>query len=341
MADEIITNLLENACPSIQYRVRTEVLGQSPDGEEVSVLQRQILRDSLVQDVMGRQGSDGWKNSQFHGSNGIESGVRILCEKGVTKDHPAIIRALDVLRKEPDIIYGGIGRPGKILDDLGFGGSQMIRAVVFAYAGAENDPCVEGQIKAALEAFDFVFSIDNISDVTSKYKGKLVFKPGVIWPSIYHLRLLAYSKGWRTQDNYRLVIGGVKKLVELSPIPYINVLNRSQLIAPASFAMQDFNPNIDKMSDAMWMQWFHRMELFSRMGIIQSIVELQKQVAKLDELLWQGNGWFAKKVSHSSFMNWGAYTGLCLEKDWRSPQRRMYDLTFRSFLIKHQFQGMI
>jgi hypothetical protein len=45
-------------------------------------------------------------------------------------------KAIDALRKEPDIIYMGIGKPGKVLDDLGFGGSQMIRAVVFAYAVA-------------------------------------------------------------------------------------------------------------------------------------------------------------------------------------------------------------
>jgi hypothetical protein len=160
-----------------------------------------------------------------------------------------------------------------------------------------------------------------------------------MWPSIYHLRLLAFTNKWRTPENYHLVIEGIKKLVELSPIPHINVLNQSQLIAPASFAMQDFSPNLEQMSDAMWMPWFHRMELLSRLGVLQSIVELQKQVVRLDKILQQGQEAFTRKISHSSFMNWGVYTGLALEKNWRTPKRRVYDLTFRSLLIKHPFQA--
>jgi len=335
---DITTHLLENACPSIQWRIREEILGQRPTAKQVDALQNQILQDSLVKEAIGWQGTDEWKSSPFHGSNGIESGVRILCEKGVLKDHPAINTALNALRKEPDSIYRGIGKPGKILDELCFGGSQMIKAVVFAYAGAEHDLCVEKQIKIALEGLEYILSVESIDDITTKCKNKLIFKPTVMWPSIYHLRLLANTRQWRTPDNYHLVVKGIKKLVELSPIPHISVLKQSQLIAPASFAMQDFNPTMEIMSNAMWMQWFHRTELLSRIGIISSIVELEKQVMKLDEMLKQGNGWFMKKLYHSSFVNWGAYTGLCLEKDWRSSKRQVYDLTFRSLIIKHQLK---
>lgn len=337
MANETITALLENACPSIRYRIRTELLRESFN-DETNWLQRQLLQENVVQEVLSWQGSDGWKSSSFHGSKGIEVGVRFLREKGVTKEHPAIKKALNALRNEPEIIYRGIGKPGNVLDQLGFGGSRMIRAVVFAYAGTEDEPYVEEQIKVALDGFNFILSISDLDEITHVYKNKLIFKPGVIWPSIYHLRLLAYTNKWRTKENYHLVRKGVSKLVELSPIPHINVLKQSQLIAPASFAMQDFNPNLEEMSDALWMQWFHRMELLSRIGVIQSIAELKKQVIRLDAILKQGQEWFTRKVSHSYFMNWGAYTGLSLEKDWRTPKRRVYDLTFRSLLIKHRFQ---
>jgi hypothetical protein len=181
------------------------------------------------------------------------------------------------------------------------------------------------------------FSISNLDEITCRHKDKLIFKPAVLWPSIYHLRLLAFTHQWRTPENHQVVVEGIKKLVELSPIPQISALKQSQLIAPASFAMQDFNPNMDEMSSAMWMQWFQRMELLSRIGVIPSIVELQKQVIRLDEILKQGKEWFTKQVSHSSFMNWGVYTGLALEKNWRTAKRRVYDLTFRSLLIKHPF----
>ncbi len=335
---ETITNLLENACPAIQYRIRMEILGQSSADERVAALQDRILQDELVKAAIEWQGSEEWKNSQLHGSKGIEAGVRILCEKGVTKDNPVIHKALNALRTEPDILYRGIGKPGKILDELGFGGSEMIKAVVFAYAGSEHEPCVEEQIKIALEGIESILCVESISDITDKYKNKLVFKPAVMWPSIYHLRLLANTRQWRTPDNYRLVIKGIKKLVELSPIPHISVRKQSQLIAPASFAMQDFHPKMEQMDGALWMQWFHRTELLSRIGITSSIVELKEQVRRLDKILKQGHGWFMEKLSHSYFMHWGAYTGLYLEKDWRSSKRRMYDLTFRSLIIKHKFQ---
>jgi hypothetical protein len=337
MANEILTTLLEHACPSIRYRIRTEILRESFN-DEASSLQRQLLQENVVQEVLSWQGSDGWKSSSFHGSKGIEAGVRILREKGVTKDHPAITEALNTLRKEPDIIYRGIGKPGNVLDQLGFGGSQMIRAVVFAYAGKEDEPCVEEQLKVALDGFNFILSISNLEEITYDYKNKLVFKPRVMWPSIYHLRLLAYTHKWRTSENYLLMVKAISKLIKFAPIPHIHVLKQSQLIAPASFAMQDFNPNMEDMSDAGWMQWFHRMELLSRIGVIQSILELQKQVKRLDQILKQGKGWFTEKVSHSSFMNWGVYTGLSLENNWRTPKQRVYDLTFRSLLIKHPFQ---
>jgi hypothetical protein len=38
-------------------------------------------------------------------------------------------------------------------------------------------------------------------------------------------------------------------------------------------------------------------------------------------------------LNHTYFRKWGAYTGLMLEHDWCDPQRRIYDLTFRSLII--------
>ena len=39
------------------------------------------------------------------------------------------------------------------------------------------------------------------------------------------------------------------------------------------------------------------------------------------------------KLGHESFREWGAYTGLMLERDWRRPRQQINDLTFRSLLI--------
>jgi hypothetical protein len=99
--------------------------------------------------------------------------------------------------------------------------------------------------------------------------------------------------------------------------------------------MDDFNPDLQTLNDAHWMMWFHRMELLSRMGVMHSLPEMKIQVSALKEILDAGKGKFTKPLAHNYFRNWGAYTGLMLEKDWKDPHRRIYDLTFRSVLILH------
>ena len=286
------------------------------------------------------QQADGWLGGNFHGKTGIEAGIRILCEKGVQRRQPVLAEALEALEKYGERLDEGIGKVGKILDEKGFGGSLMIRATVFAYAGVENKPFLQAQIRKALDEFKAVPSTNSLENIVEMYRGKLVFKPDVQWPSIYHLRLLAFTYSWRTIENQKLVAEGVKRLIKLSPLPNISVRSKSQLIAPASFCMHDFNPEMGLMDDAHWMMWFHRMECLARLGVINAVPELQGQVDALESLL-DTDGYFTKKLSHSYFTKWGGYTGLRLELNWRTPEHRVYDLTFRSLLILHYANGKV
>lgn len=329
-----ITNeneLIEQSCPSIAYRIRLEILDQSPHDDEMLALQVQILNDSLVQKVISWQQPDGWLAYDFHGYESIEAGIRILCEKGLSPEHPVISRALVVLETETDRLIRGIGKVGKVLDEQRLGGTEMIRAAVFAYAGVEDKPFLQEQIEIALDGFRFLTSITSIEEITEERRGVLALKPGAAWPGIYHLRLLALTKSWRTRENQQMMIAAIQKLVLLSPIPDIYAIHRSQIMAPASFCMHNFNLDMDMMTDAQWMQWFHRMELLARLGVVTAVPELHQQLVKLDGVL--ENGRFTKKLAHGSFKKWGAYTGLMLEPNWRSPKRRINDLTFRSLLI--------
>src|SRR5512134_3522661 len=94
--------LLASACPSIQYRIRREVLCQSPSLPEMDELQDLILQDQAVRNVLHSQGPDGWLAWTFHGYDSMESGVRLLCEKGLEADQPALARALSALETHTD-----------------------------------------------------------------------------------------------------------------------------------------------------------------------------------------------------------------------------------------------
>jgi hypothetical protein len=327
--------LLNNSCPSIKYRIKKEVLNEINSYEE-NELQNQILEDKAVQKFIENQNIDGWIDEDFHSEKGVETAIRVLSEKGLSSEQLSMQKILNELEKrEKTFDRGCLFKVGKVLDEKGFGGSQLIRATIFTYAGIEDKEFIKKQIENALDKFKFVLTVDKIDDITEQHKNKLVFKDKMKWPSIYDLRLLAFTKGWRSEENERMVISSISQLVKLSPIPDILVLKGHQLLTPASFGMHDFNQYINNFQDKDWMIWFHRMELLSRLGVINHIKELKRQVDFLNNFLEVNDGIFKKKLNHYYFTKWGTYIGLALEKDWKSEKRRICDLTFRSLLILH------
>lgn len=327
--------LMNHACPSIRLRLRREVLGNL-ESEEEATLTEEILRDALVRKYIALIDADGWIPNDMHSPEGVETAVRVLTEKGLDKSHPTVAGMLAQLEQRSDSFdLGCLFRVGKFLDELNLGGSQTIRAVIFAYANEENKDFVREEIRKALDAFQAVTNVEAMEQITEEYRGRLVFKKGVVWPGIYHLRLLAFTESWRTPDEYRMLRDAVQRLVDLSPIPYVNGLYRSQLISQGSFAMHHFRADFDEFKAKDWMRWFHRMELLSRIGVIPGVPEIRRQYDVLLRMLENGSGVFSKKHAHAYFTNWDTYGGLALEEDWKTKERYLCDLCFRSLLIRH------
>ncbi len=329
----ILDELLNRSCASIQSRIRREILREDPASLELASLQERILEDPAVQAVFQSQLADGWIGWAFHGYNSMESAIRILSEKDVEPSHTAFSFALEALEQETSRLERGIGKAGRYLDEAGLGGPLTIRAALLAQAGRESSRHVQEQIPLALDAFSSITLGSSLEDFTEVYKGQRIFLPGVVWPCVYHLRLLAFTSSWRSPENSRIINAAITSMCDWSPIPQIYYRNRSQLIAPASFAMHDFASKLTTLDNAGWMTWFHRMELLSRLTTLSDILILQDQVLQLESILMEGDGWFTRPLAHDLFRKWGAYTGLMLEKDWRQLWRRENDLTFRSLLI--------
>jgi hypothetical protein len=334
-ANAAMSTLLAKACPSIRYRLRREVLSQSPQDSEMKELQALILQDPTVERVLSWQQPDGWLGWGFHGIRGAETAIRFLCEKGVSSDHPVLLQALQALEEHPERLSEGIGKVGAVLDAEGLGGSRTIQATVLAYAGLEDRPGQKEQIRLALAAFRAVLDATSLEQAYQPYQGKFVFRPGQRWPSIYHLRLLAFTQSWRSPGNLEMVVAAAQRLVDWSPLPAIYLRHRSQIMAPASFAMLDFAAKPETLNDVGWLLWFVRMELLARAGVIPQVASLAEQVRTLEELLQSHGGWFPFRPHPVGFRQWSAYGGLMLERDWRSAARCAYDLTFRSWLILH------
>ena len=127
-----ISELLERACPSIKYRIRWEILNESRSTPLMREIQKQILDDEIVKEVISWQQPDGWLAWNFHSYQSMELGIRLLCEKGVDSSHPVLSNGLQALSRETNRLDRGIGKVGRILDTTGLGGPLTIGATIFA-----------------------------------------------------------------------------------------------------------------------------------------------------------------------------------------------------------------
>lgn len=329
-----IEELKNNACPSIQLGTRREILEETPDATYLRASLNEIQKDARVRHCLSLQGPDGWFGGHFHGEDEPEGTIRFLCDMGLDKNHPAVERGLQALLDREDFDRGSLENVGKHLDAAHLGGSLMIRACLLAQAGKTDDPEVLAQSDEALYGFARVLDYKNLDALLVPHKsGKMVFREGCVWPSIYHLRMLAYTSAWRSPANMEMVKSSVARLVALSPIPNANLLVKGQLISPATGLVSNYNADVQSMPGHAFPSWFHRMEMLARMGAADACPALEKQLNDLQALLDPNGGLFVKTMSDPKFYRWSAYSGIALEENWRQKQRRINDLSFRSLLI--------
>lgn len=333
---DAINILINEACPSIRYRVRRDILDEPADSQPMITLQNQIFEDYRVKEVISWQGSDGWLGGTFHGDREPETGIRILIEKGVDNRNPVVIFALNaIIDRKAEFDRGCLERVGKLLDLNQLGGSQMIKACVFSYAGQEEYDFVRHQIKEALYGFAAALNINDGRALYRFHKDKIpVFNSGMTWPGIYHLRLLAHTRSWRNPENLQLLCDAINHMIRLCPLPEIKLLHKGRLIAPAQMNfMNELSRPIDALSPKEWMLWFHRMELIARLGIADRLPFIIGQINALSDYLKSNDWLFTRPLSHYYFHRWSPYVGLALENNWKSKKSRIFDLTFRCLLI--------
>jgi DNA-binding phage protein len=346
MNKEVTKILTEKACAPIRYRTKKEILEQNPDINEYL---DEILDDKRQKYVFTWQQADGYLGHSFHGgwipdaklkfyNTGAEAALRFLSEMGVPATYPVVAKCLNALLKDnwnPDPWkWGNHYEP-----EIGFFGGDHIRAVVFSYFGIEEHDFIKTEIQRALEAINRVTEISSVESITGTYQNKLYFNSGIALPDIYHLRLLAFTKGWRNSKNISTLAKSLEHFIELSPLPQIYIKSGNQLVAPAQINSRVFNQSPRNLLPIDWYWWLHIAELFARMGVVQQIPALLTQVNELKELSQEGDGFFPFKPHTSTFEKWNTYAGLALEDSW-AKARWKYDLTFRALLIL-KYAGML
>lgn len=330
--------LLSNACPSIVYRTKQEILMEHLSSREIEYYQRLILESDKVRSILRWQGNDGYFGSRLHtASTGSkiwthEGCVRYLIEKGILINNNVLKKSLLALLEpgwEKEIENS---RAASIF------GKDIIRAALFAQAGLYDYDFVELWIKKSLQAFQHIAETPSFHElVTIDECGKYVFREKTYIPTIYHIRMLAYTYSWRNTNSEDMVMLALKKLYDWLPLPPVYYKSKSQFIAPLMNVAWPINCSINE-KNCFW--WLHSYELMARMGMLKKTSPFricfdEINFADVVNQLKITKQWFNTRYKKKTYLIWSGYSGLALEDDWNNVDNQMYDLVFRYCLIHY------
>lgn len=220
MKQKMIDFLLEHANPSIQLRVKKEILKNLTKQEETK-LQEQILEEKIIRFLAEKQQPNGWIGLGFHGSSkdagqydNQEVGTKYMGEKGL-KGTGLLDRAMDAYAKTKltDQCYGTKGKYWSEFEIPAWG-PNLIRCACIARAHYDDVIDISPQIRLSLESFQRVTQVDSIWDVSRPVKKGRLFNLNERWPCRYHLEILTFTtEQWKNEENVVMLAESFKRLM--------------------------------------------------------------------------------------------------------------------------------
>lgn len=335
--NDIIELLVREGCPSIAYRVRKEILEDDISEQEYINYQKLIYAEPKIQKNLSWQNSDGYFGTRFHTAPAgskiwtHEGCVRYLLEMGLANKN--VKKALDVM------LCPGWGKECENSRAASTFKYELIRTSLFAQAGIQNDEVVSKWVEDAVQGFQNIANAGNYNDlVVERREGKLVYKKGIHTPVFYHLRILAFTDSWRTEENLKMMKIAYEKLYQWLPLPPTYHMSKYP-VAPLGLVSAPVNQNF---SNDLGFVWMHFYEMSARMRMLgkespfrNHFEELREHVLKQDEQLGEYT-----KDKNGSYIGWFGYFGSALEGDGETQQERMRDFMFRVLLIdKYSDEG--
>ena len=141
----------------------------------------------------------------------MEVGLRYLAEKGFPPENEYIYSAVNsfLLKKNYDYEVYRIKAPippdtdySRTAFALFLMRSSIIIRACYEFKLRENDIIdLRHDINFSFKTFTNVLNFSGTDEVIETRRKKLCFKSGVLWPCLYDLRMLAFSRGWRNRNN--------------------------------------------------------------------------------------------------------------------------------------------
>ena len=342
MKEKMIKFLLENANPSIKYRLKKEILNDISTEEE-NELQAQIMAEPAIQLIINCQKENGWLGNGFHGANknagyyeNQETGTKYLAEKGVLKETPVLKHAMDafVTTELTDLCYR---TKGKLFDEFKYAanGQNIIRCACIARAGYDDIIDIKPQIQLSLDSFKRILEVDSILDVSRIRSNSRVFNDYEKWACRYHLYILAFTDSWKSNENINIIRESIKKLMRNDRPELIGVGANSWVGYPlGTVGCLNEGFTIYAKKDNDYYIHFQYLEWLARCGVGCEISHI-KEAADIIKSYTDTNGICKLDVDGGGFTGWGPYAPMNLEIDWKNELRKTCDITFRALLILH------
>jgi hypothetical protein len=343
MKQKIAGFLLENANPSIRYRVLTEILGQTVSESETREMQAEILAEPTIQLISACQKENGWLGNGFHGPNknagpyeNQEVGTKYLGEKLVFRDEPVLARAMDAFITVPltDLCYR---THGKYYDEFKYAanGQNIIRCACIARAGYADRIDISPQIQLSLDSFRRLTEVDSILEISrivkSSGKEKRVFNKNERWPCWYHLDILAHTDSWKSAANVKILADSVNALMrtdrpekQVGADSWVGHVLGTTGCFKEGFSLRNGDGAI----------LLDRCEWLCRCGIAPYVPALSQVVEEIAGSMDE-SGVCRASIDENQLHGFSTYGGQQLEIDWKSPVRYECDVTYRALLILH------
>ena len=338
--------LLENANPSIKYRVKSEVLHEAVSASERDRLQTEIMDEPIIKLIVACQKENGWLGNGFHGPNknagnfeNQEVGTKYLGEKLVCRDAPVLRRAMEAYATVPltDLCYR---TKGKYYDEFRYAanGQNNIRCACIARAGYDGVIDIKPQIGLALDSFRRVLEVDSALDITRvKRVGgreKRVFNDYEKWPCYYHFDILAHTDSWKTDENVKTLAESFRKLMRTDR-PDKQVGGDSwvgYVLGTTGCIREGYQLFCER--DGVHRTYVDRTEWLCRCGLAPYLPALRDEIERIAAAVGD-DGVCCADVAEEQLKGFSTYGGQQLEIDWKAPTRRACDITFRALLILH------
>lgn len=335
--------LLKHANPSICYRVKHEVLGETVSENEKNALQAEIMEEPVIKSLVACQKENGWLGNGFHGPNkhagafeNQEVGTKYLGEKLVYKDTPVLSRAMEAYATIPltDLCYR---TKGKYFDEFRYAsnGQNIIRCACIARAGYDNRIDIRPQIQLSLDSFFRILEVDSIFEITRIKKNggkeKRVFLDYEKWPCYYHLDILAHTNSWKSEGNIQKLAASVEKLMRTDRIDAQVGADSwvGYVLGTTGCLKEGYALGYER--DGIRYTYLDRVEWLCRCGLAPYVDALKREVCLLANAVDE-YGVCRASIDENQLKGFSTYGGQQLEVDWKSPVRRDCDVTFRALL---------